>query len=137
MFVFKVICWALIFKLRFPPGVSIATVLKKQYKDDKSLNAFRKFQRLELKLQKTRLHLTFLKDCKKNSVIPKFLNFKVANRNLRNWNTYLQCQCKLLNQEISIKHSRINVLTLEVNEALSNLTSLVSTIDAIHLSYRN
>ena len=30
MFGFKVICWALlfIFKLRFPPGVSIATVLK-------------------------------------------------------------------------------------------------------------
>jgi hypothetical protein len=29
MFGFKVICWALlfIFKLRFPPGVSIATVL--------------------------------------------------------------------------------------------------------------
>jgi hypothetical protein len=29
MFDFKVICWALlfIFKLRFPPGVSIATVL--------------------------------------------------------------------------------------------------------------
>jgi hypothetical protein len=30
MFGFRVICWALlfIFKLRFPPGVSIATVLK-------------------------------------------------------------------------------------------------------------
>jgi hypothetical protein len=36
MFGFKVICWALlfIFKLRFPPGVSIATVLntKPSYK---------------------------------------------------------------------------------------------------------
>jgi hypothetical protein len=77
MFGFKVICWALlfIFKLRFPPGVSIATVLKKRYKDDKSLNAFRKFQRLELKLQKASLDITFFEDCKKNSVIPKFLNF--------------------------------------------------------------
>jgi hypothetical protein len=136
MFGFKVICWALlfIFKLRFPPGVSIATILKKRYKDDNWLNAFRKFQRLELKLQKARLDLTFVEDCKKNSVIPKFLYFKVANRpNLRNSNAYLQCQRKLLNQELSTKHSRINVLSLEVNEALSNLTSLVSTIDAIHL----
>ncbi|CAB4045371.1 Hypothetical predicted protein, partial [Paramuricea clavata] len=57
----------------------------------------------------------------------------VANRNLRNSNAYLQCQRKLLNHEISTKHSRINVLSLEVNEALSYLTSLVSTIDAIHL----
>jgi hypothetical protein len=38
-----------------------------------------------------------------------------------------------LNQEISIKHSRITVLSLEVTEALSKLTALVSTIDAIHL----
>jgi hypothetical protein len=60
-------------------------------------------------------------------------NFKVANRNLRNTNTYLQCQRKLLNQEISTKHSRINVLSLEVNKALSNLSSLVSTVYAIHL----
>ena len=82
----KVICWALIFifKLRFPPGVSIATVLKRRYKENGSLDAFRKYQRLEFKLQKAKLDLTFLEDCKKNSVIPKFLNFKLANRNLQN-----------------------------------------------------
>ncbi|CAB4023178.1 Hypothetical predicted protein, partial [Paramuricea clavata] len=85
------------------------------------------------KLQKAKLDLTFLEDCKKNSVIPKFLNFKLANRYLQNSNAYLQCQRKLLNQEISIKHSRITVLSLEVTEALSKLTALVSTIDAIHL----
>ena len=33
---------------------------------------------------------------------------------------------------VNVSYS-INVLSLEVNEALSNLTSLVSTIDAIHL----
>ena len=38
-----------------------------------------------------------------------------------------------MNEEISMKHSRITVLSLEVTEALSKLTALVSTIDAIHL----
>ncbi len=108
-------------------------VLKRRYKENGSLDAFRKYQRLEFKLQKAKLDLTFLEDCKKNSVIPKFLNFKLANRNLQNSNAYLQCQRKLLNEEISIKHSRITVLSLEVTEALSKLTALVSTIDAIHL----
>ena len=134
----KVICWALIFifKLRFPPGVSIAAVLKRRYKENGSLNAFRKYQRLEFKLQKAKLDLTFLEDCKKNKVIPKFLNFKLANRDLQNSNAYLQCQRKLLNEEISIKHSRIAVLSLEVTEALSKLTALVYSIDAIHLPDR-
>ena len=101
---------------------------------DISLNAFRKYQRLEFKLQKAKLDLTFLEDCKKNKVIPKFLNFKLANRDLQNSNAYLQCQRKLLNEEISIvKHSRIAVLSLEVTEVISKLTALVSTIDAIHL----
>ena len=38
MALFKIVVWAIIFltKLRFPPGISIATVLKDRYKNTSS-----------------------------------------------------------------------------------------------------
>ena len=108
----RVLCWALIFilRLRFPPGSSIATILNNRYKNG-SLEAFRKFQRLEMKLGKAKLDLEFLKNFKKRLVIPKFLRFKVANRRLRNSSAYRQCQNKLLQDEIASKHARIRILS--------------------------
>ena len=49
---------------------SITSILKNRYNNG-SLEAFRKFQRLELKLGKAKLDLQFLKNCKKRSVIPR------------------------------------------------------------------
>jgi hypothetical protein len=45
MFGFKVICWALlfIFKLRFPPGVSIAYVIVRELAYLDSLDDFKNF----------------------------------------------------------------------------------------------
>jgi hypothetical protein len=98
-----------------------------------SLEAFRKFQRLELKVGKAKLDLQFLKNCKKRSVIPRFLWFKVANRRLRNSSAYQQCQLKLLQDEINSKHAIIRVLSSQVTVAYSNLAALVSSLDFIHL----
>ena len=108
MALLKVICWALIFiiRIRFPPGKSLATILNNRYNNG-ALEAFRKFQRLELKLGKAKLDLEFLSTCKKRSVIPRFLWFKVANRRLRTSSAYRQCQSKLLQDEIDAKHARI------------------------------
>ena len=130
----KVICWALIFiiRIRFPPGKSLATILNNRYNNG-ALEAFRKFQRLELKLGKAKLDLGFLSTCKKRSVIPRFLWFKVANRRLRTSSTYRQCQNKLLQDEINAKHARIRVLSAQVTTAQSRLASLVSNMDFIHL----
>ena len=135
MCAFKIACWALIFilRLRFPPGVSIATILKRRYKDNGSLSAFRKFQRLDFKLRKAKLDLKFLEECKRSSVIPTFLNFKVSNRQLQDSNAYYQCQKKLLNEEINIKQSKIRVLSNEVTEISAYLSTLVSSIDFLHL----
>ena len=104
MALLRVLCWALIFilRLRFPPGSSIASILNNRYNNG-SLEAFRKFQRLEMKLGKAKLDLDLLKNCKKRSVIPKFLRFKVANQRLRNSSAYRQCQNKLLQDEIADK----------------------------------
>ena len=81
MAILRTICWALLFilKLRFPPGQSLVDILKKRYNNG-ALAAFRKFQRLDLKLAKAKLDLEFLTNCKKHYVIPKFLNFKCPYR---------------------------------------------------------
>ena len=133
MALLRVLCWALIFvlRLRFPPGSSLVTILKKRYNND-SLAAFRKFRRVELELGKAKLDLFFLSNCKKRSIVPRFLWLKVANRRLRNSSAYRQCQNKLLQEEIS-KHARIRILSAQSTVAYSNLPGLVSTIDFILL----
>ena len=130
----KVICWALIFiiRIRFPLGKSLATILNNRYNNG-ALEAFRKFQRLELKLGKPKLDLEFLSTCKKRSVIPRFLWFKVSNRRLRTSSAYRQCQSKLLQDEINAEHARIRVLFAQVTTAHFRLASLVMNIDFIHL----
>ena len=140
MALLKVICWALIFIIRipFPPGKSLATILNNRYNNG-ALEAFREFQRFELKLGKAKLDLEFLSTCKKRSMIPRFLWFKVANRRLRTSSAYRQCQSKLSQDEINAKHARIRVLSAQVTTAHSRLASLVTKIDFIHIknvSYR-
>ncbi len=131
----KVIFWALnfIIRIRFPPGKSLATILNNRY-NNSALEAFRKFQRLELKLGKAKLDLEFLSTCKKRSVIiPRFLWFKVANRRLRTSSAYRQCQNKLLQDEINANHALIRVLPAQATTTQSRLASLVSNMDFIHL----
>ena len=77
----------------------------------------------------------FLSTCKKRSVIPRFLWFKVANRTLRTFGAYRQCQNKLLQDEINAKQARIRVLSAQVTTSHSNLASLVSNMDFIHLKH--
>ena len=136
MGLFKIICWVLILltRLRFPPGSSIATILKNRYNNG-ALAAFRKFQRTELKLSKAKLDLSFLKNCKRLGVFPHFLNFKVANRRLQNSAAYRQCQRKLLDEEIRNKQFRIRELSSEPNQLHPELGKLVSSLDLLHLKF--
>ena len=63
---------------------------------------------LDFKIQKNQADLDFLQSCQQNSLIPKFLNFKVASRSLRFSRMYKQCQRQLLKQEIKKKRSIIS-----------------------------
>ena len=131
----RIICWAIIFltRIRFPPGVSIADILRKRYGNNDALAVFHKYQRTELKLSKTKLDLKFLLNCDRFDVIPRFLNFKVSNRKLRDSVAYRQCQRKLLTQEISAKRTKIKELSELSSTLSSNLSGLVSSLDLIHL----
>ena len=97
------------------------------------MDRFRKFQRLDFKLRKAKLDLKFLQECKRSSVIPTFLNFKISNRQLQDSNAYFQCQNKLLSEEINIKQTKIRVVSNELAESSEHLSTLVSSIDLLHL----
>ena len=60
-------------------------------------------------------------------------SYKVSNRQLQDSNAHYQCQKKLLNEEINIKQSKIRVLSNKVTEISAHLSTLVSSIDFLHL----
>ena len=68
-----------------------------------------KFERLDFKYRKVLLDLDFLDNCMSNDVVPKFVQFRVTNKGLRNLSTYRQCQTKLLKQKLfnKIRHTRL------------------------------
>ena len=50
-----------------------------------------KFEKLDFRYQKVFLDLDFLDNSIRNDVAPKFIQFRVANKDLRNSSTYRQC----------------------------------------------
>ena len=92
-----------------------------------------KFEKFGFKYRKTLLGLEFLQPCKKEELIPKFLQFKVANKRLESSEAYLNCQRRLLNQEMSIKYKSIWALNNKITSMKNNLYSEMSFIDYVHV----
>ena len=86
--------------IRFPSHLSTVQVICNRYGNE-VVKLMRKFERLDFKYRKVLLDLDFLDNCIRNNVVPKFVQFRVANKYFRNSPTYRQCQTKLLKQEIS------------------------------------
>ena len=78
---------------------SMADIIRSRY-GEAFVRKIHKFEKSDYKLQKGHLDLRFLLECKKNNLIPKFLQFKLANRHLLNSAVYKKCQIKLLEEEI-------------------------------------
>ena len=64
-------------------------------------------------MRKSQIDLEFLVNCSNNSVVPKFLNFRVPSKYFQSSRTYQQCQLSLLHEEIHQKKSNIRVLLNE------------------------
>ena len=103
-------------RLRFPAQDSIFKILRRRYCDG-----------LVKKVQK------FVQSCKKEKLIPKFLQFKVANKRLESSGAYLSCQRRLLNEEISIKYKTIRALNNKITSMKNNLYNEMSFIDYVHV----
>ena len=100
-------------RIRFPASESLIGVLRKRYGRD-LVKEVRTLEKIDFKLRKAILDLDFLISCRKNSVFPKFLQFKVSNKQLRASKAYISCQKRLLNQEIDNKQKAIKSLQQKV-----------------------
>ena len=83
---------------RFPRHLSTIKIFRKRYRHVIVRKA-REFEKLHIKYRKVLLDIDFLNTCFKNNIIPKFVQFRVSNKDLRNSTAYTQCQIELLNQE--------------------------------------
>ena len=117
-----------IIRIRFPKGKSIANIIRSRY-GEVFVRKIHKFEKNDYKLRKSQLDLRFLLECKKNNLIPKFLQFKLANRHLHNSVVYKKCQIKLLEEEIRAKRKRINILEKDTKRIKEELQGTVSCLD--------
>ena len=120
-------------KLRFPAKYSLIEIVRHRYGNE-IVKIVRKFEDLDFKIRKTTLDLDFLSSCQKRSLIPKFLRFRLANRNLTNSTAYRLCQQRLLKEEISQKKRRIITLDKKFELCRQNLISVLTYFDFIHIS---
>ena len=118
---------------RFPAGISIAVILRRRY-GSAVLQLFRNVQKADYKLRKLRCDIHFLETCEKNGLTPKFLHFKLYNRNLQRTQHYRDYQKKLLGEEVRRKRRLIFLTITNLETVTRGLRSAVSHLDFIHLS---
>ena len=116
----------------FPSHLSTVQVIRDRCGND-VVKLMRKFEKLDFKYRKVLLDLDFLDNCIRNNVAPKFVQFRVANKDLRNSSTYRQCQTKLLKQEISNKKRHARLLKKNLLSARNDLMCKLRWIDFNHV----
>ena len=120
--------FSFIIRIRFLKGKSITDIVRSRY-GEAFVRVICKFEKSDYKLRKGHLDLRFLLKCKKNNLIPKFLQFKLANRHLHNSVVYKKCQIKLLEEEIRAKQKRINILEKDTKRIREELQGTLSCLD--------
>ena len=118
--------------LRFPAQDSIIKILRRRYGDD-LVKKVLKLEKFDFKYTKALLDMEFLQSCKKEKLIPKFLQFKVANKRLESSEAYLSCQRRLLNQEISFEYKTIWTFYNKITSMKNSLHIEMSFIDYVHV----
>ena len=133
--IMKVLTLVLLFsiRLRFPLKKSIAEIIRKLYGSD-TVKQLQNFEKLNDKVCKNQGNLEFLKLCQENGLTLNFLNFKLANSNLRYSNSYKQCQSLLLKEEIKSRVSILARQNKEFHKVKSTIQSRVSIFHFAHVS---
>ena len=119
-------------KLWFPQNCPISNILQRRYGSD-GLQAFRSYEKLDKKYRKTELDLGFLQSCKYFGVVPKFLNFKLANNRLRSSTMYAKCRRKLLTTEIQHKRKHLKNIQEKLKTSKEQLRSIFAWFDFNHI----
>ena len=96
-------------RIRFPGHILLAGTLQKRYGRD-LVKEVRALENLNFQNRKALLDLDFSILCRNKNVIPKFLHFKVSNKELRKSNAYVIYQKCLVNQKTSNKQKVVKTL---------------------------
>ena len=130
---FKAVCIIFLFLVRlwFSRHLSTIKVLRKRY-GDVIVRKVVEFEKLDFKYRKVLLDIDFLNTCLKSNIIPKFVQFLVSNKDLRNSTAYRQYQIKLLKQEISNKKRSLRTLR-GLTSVINGLSLTLSFIDLNHV----
>ena len=120
-------------RVQFPNSKSIAEVIWAIYNEN-TVKRIRKLEKLDYRLRKVELDLEFLSKCNDNNIIPKFLNFRVANNHLNFSTTYKQSQSNLLREEIRQKKSTVRILKKEFSSLIASLQNELNLVDFTHVS---
>ena len=93
-------------------------------------------KKIDFKRRKVTLDIGSLSNCLKHELIPKFVQFKVANRGLRCSRVYKDCQFRLLNQEIKEKKKCLHLLDKKFDHLKDRIRLNVNSFDFAHISNR-
>ena len=125
-FALKFICL-----LRFPRNTPVTTAISQRY-GHPVICSFRLWEKSWRRLEKTKQDLDFLERCILYYVTPKFLSFRLYNRNLEGHRFYREWQKDLLHKEITTKQRQIKRLH---DERLNLGLSLKSTVSFLDLNF--
>ena len=95
------IVFLFLIRLRFLQSKLVSQIIRSRYGG--TIKSLQKFETIDYRLRKVELDLKFLVRCRDNNVIPRFLNFRLANKSLRLSLTYVQYQSNLLLEEFRQK----------------------------------
>ena len=126
------IIFSLLVRLRFPRDLSTIKVLQNRY-GDVMVRKVREFEKLDFRYKKLLLDLDFLNTRLKIKSMPRFVQFRVSNKDLRNSTTYRQCKIKLLKKEISNMKRNLRTLRRDLMSLRNELSFKQSLIELNHV----
>ena len=97
--IFTTLVLLFLLRIRYPKGKSISQIILHRY-NYSALQAFRNFEKTDLKLKKTDKHIEFLETCLHYEVFPKFVQFKVTSNKFKKTAHYKRCQIEILKHEL-------------------------------------
>ncbi len=128
---FTLVCLFII-RCRFPANKSVAKIVRERY-GNAALKDVRKLEKTDFKKRKVQLDVNFLETCRDAKVIPRFLQFRTANGNLRTSSAYDNCQFLLLDEEIRTKRKQLTDLDSRFKKSKNDLHEILSYFDFLHI----
>ena len=94
----------------------------------------RKYEKLDYKVEKSKLDITFLEVCMQHDVMPTFVQFRTANKKLKKSESYSSCQRILLTQERDNKKLKQNEDAQALETVRSELRDTMSSLDFLFIT---